>query len=139
MLRVQIDRNKAPRARKVEQFSYKEGFLIVSLAWIAASAFGAVPYLFTNSVTGLANAFFETASGFSTTGASVIADVEGLPKGVQYWRCLINWMGGMGIIALFVAVIAGTGSNANQLFRAETPGPEMDKISPVHNTFYHKG
>lgn len=116
--------------RKVEQFSYKEGFLIVSLAWIAASAFGAVPYLFTNSVTGLANAFFETASGFSTTGASVIADVEGLPKGVQYWRCLTNWMGGMGIIALFVAVIAGTGSNANQLFRAETPGPEMDKISP---------
>jgi len=110
--------------------SYKEGFAIVTFAWVAASLFGSLPYIFTGCLPSFADALFETVSGFTTTGATVIADVEALPKGLLFWRSLTQWLGGMGIIALFVAIIAGMGARANQIFRSELPGPSKDKVTP---------
>ncbi len=113
-----------------EPISYKEGYLLVSLGWLLASAFGSLPFLLSGYLPSFADAFFETVSGFTTTGASVVADVEAWPKGLMFWRCLTQWLGGMGIIALFIAIIAGLGTRANQLFKAEVPGPVSEKISP---------
>jgi trk system potassium uptake protein TrkH len=114
-----------------ESINVKESFALVSLGWVIASIFGSLPYMFSGYLPSFADAFFETASGFSTTGASVLTDVEALPRGLMFWRCLTQWLGGMGIIALFIAVIAGMGPRGNQLFKAEVPGgPITDKISP---------
>jgi len=109
---------------------YKEGFVIVSLGWLLASLFGSLPYIFTGCLPSFADAFFETVSGFTTTGASVITNVEATPKGLLFWRSLTQWLGGMGIIGLFVAIISGMGAQANHLFKAEVPGPVASKISP---------
>lgn len=108
----------------------KEAFLIVSLCWIIASAIGAVPYLLTGVFVNFADAFFETMSGFTTTGASVFSDVEVLPHGVLFWRSLTHWLGGMGIIVLFVAVLSSLGVCGLQMFKAESPGPVAEKIKP---------
>lgn len=113
-----------------ENLNYKEGFAVVTLGWIIVSLYGTLPYLLTGTLPSFADALFETVSGFSTTGSSVISDIEALPKGVLFWRSITQWLGGMGIIALFVAIIAGMGARANQIFRAEVPGPISDKISP---------
>lgn len=113
-----------------ERIGFKEAYLIVSLGWVVASAFGSLPYLFSGYLPSLADAWFETVSGFTTTGATVVADVESWPRGLLFWRSLTQWLGGMGIIVLLVAVIANLGVRANQLFRAEVPGPISDKISP---------
>jgi trk system potassium uptake protein TrkH len=113
-----------------DSINFKEGFILVSLGWVVASAYGSLPYLFSGYLPSFADAWFETVSGFTTTGASVITNVEVLPRGLLFWRCLTQWLGGMGIIALFVAIIAGMGARANQLFRAEVPGPVSDKLSP---------
>ncbi|MDO4541050.1 MAG: TrkH family potassium uptake protein [Syntrophomonadaceae bacterium] len=116
--------------RPEEGFTYKEGFVIVSLGWLLVSVFGALPYIFTGTAASIADAFFESTSGFTTTGATVYGDVEALPLGILFWRAMTSWLGGMGIIALFVAVIAGVGARANQIFRAEVPGLPVDKLSP---------
>lgn len=113
-----------------EGINYKEGFCVVTLGWVFASLFGSLPYLFTGSLVSVPDAIFETVSGFTTTGATVITDVEALSHGILFWRSLTHWLGGMGIIALFVAIMAGLGARANQLFRAEVPGPVADKVSP---------
>ncbi|MDD3268404.1 MAG: TrkH family potassium uptake protein [Syntrophomonadaceae bacterium] len=113
-----------------ENINYKEGFALVSLGWLVVSIFGAFPYLFAGYLPSFADAWFESVSGFTTTGSSVVADVEAWPRGLLFWRSLTQWLGGMGIIALLVAIIAGMGSRANQLFKAEVPGPVSDKISP---------
>ncbi|MDD3894041.1 MAG: TrkH family potassium uptake protein [Syntrophomonadaceae bacterium] len=110
--------------------NYREGFAVVTLGWLAASLFGTLPYLLSGYVPSFADALFETVSGFTTTGASIFADVEGLPRSLLFWRALTNWLGGMGIMALFIAIIANIGVRANQIFRAEVPGPVSDKISP---------
>lgn len=113
-----------------DSLNIKEGYLLVSLGWVLASAFGSLPFLISGYLPCFADAWFETVSGFTTTGASVVSDVESWPKGLLFWRCLTQWLGGMGIIALFIAIIAGIGTRANQLFKAEVPGPIADKISP---------
>ncbi|MGS0765940.1 TrkH family potassium uptake protein [Syntrophomonas curvata] len=114
-----------------KSMNLKESFALVGLGWIIASVFGALPFLFSGYLPSFADAFFETVSGFTTTGASVVKDVEAWPKGLMFWRCLTQWLGGMGIIALFIAVAAGMGARGNQLFKAEVPGgPISDKISP---------
>ncbi len=95
-----------------------------------ASIFGALPFMTTGYLPSFADAWFESMSGFTTTGASVIKDVEAWPKGLLFWRSLTQWLGGIGIIALFVAIISNIGVRANQLFKAEVPGPVSDKISP---------
>ncbi|WP_242848781.1 TrkH family potassium uptake protein [Syntrophomonas palmitatica] len=109
--------------------SYKESLAVVSLGWLVASVFGSLPYIITGYLPSLADAWFETVSGFTTTGASVVTDVESWPRGLLFWRSMTHWLGGMGIIALFVAIIS-IGVRANQLFKAEVPGPTADKISP---------
>lgn len=109
---------------------YKEGFVIVSLGWLMASFFGSLPYILTGCLPSFADAFFETVSGFTTTGATVLSDIESIPKGLLFWRSLTQWLGGMGIIVLFVAIISGIGAQANHLFRSELPGPVANKISP---------
>lgn len=113
-----------------DSINFKEAYLIVSLGWVVASIFGALPYIFTGYLPSPADALFETVSGFTTTGSSVITDVESWPRSLLFWRSLTQWLGGMGIIVLFVAVISNLGVRANQLFKAESPGPISDKISP---------
>ncbi|NLB87957.1 MAG: TrkH family potassium uptake protein [Syntrophomonadaceae bacterium] len=90
--------------------NYREGFAIVTLSWIAVSFFGSLPYVVSGHVFSYADAMFETVSGFSTTGATIFSDVEILPKSILFWRSLTQWLGGMGIIALFVAIIVGMGA-----------------------------
>ncbi len=120
------------------RFSPKEGFAIVSFAWICLSFFGSLPYLLTDIPSqnfSITDAFFESISGFSTTGASVVNDIESLPRPILFWRSLTHWVGGMGVILLFLAILPALGAGGFQLFRAEVPGPTKDKIGPkIGNT-----
>lgn len=108
----------------------REGFIIVSLVWIVFSFFGSLPYIFSGSIPNLTNAFFETMSGFTTTGSSILNDIEALPHGILFWRSITQWLGGMGIIVLSLAILPVFGIGGMQLFVAEVPGPAPDKISP---------
>lgn len=117
-------------SRDISGINFKEGIVVVSLGWVAASGFGSLPYIMSGYLPSFADAFFETVSGFTTTGASVVNDIEVWPKGLVYWRSLTQWLGGMGIIALLVSVLTGLGARAKQLFKAEVPGPVSDSVSP---------
>ncbi len=108
----------------------KEGYIIVSSVWIVFSFFGSLPYVLSGAIPGFTNAFFETISGFTTTGSSVLSDIESLPHGILFWRSFTQWLGGMGIIVLSLAVLPVFGIGGMQLFIAEVPGPTPDKISP---------
>lgn len=108
----------------------REGFLIVSLAWIITFFAGSLPYLLSGAIPNFTNAFFETASGFTTTGASVLTDIEALPKSVLFWRSLTHWIGGVGIVVVAISVMPLLGVAGMQLFKAETPGPTTDKLTP---------
>ncbi len=108
----------------------KEGYLIVTLGWLMLSLTGTLPYVFTNTIPIYTNAFFETISGYSTTGASVLTDIEAMPKGILFWRSATHWIGGMGIIVLTVAILPMLGIGGMQLFMAEAPGPSTDKLHP---------
>ena len=112
------------------QVRYREAFALVTVGWILASGFGALPYLFSGSLPSFADAFFETMSGFTTTGATVFTDVEAMPKAILFWRSLTHWLGGMGIIVLIVALLSQLGVGANQIFQAEAPGAVSEKITP---------
>lgn len=116
--------------RHNSEINYREGFAIVSLGWLSASLFGSLPFVFSGYFPTFADAFFETVSGFTTTGSSILTDIEALPYSLLFWRSLTQWLGGMGIMALFVAIIVSMGVRANQIFRAEVPGPISEKISP---------
>jgi trk system potassium uptake protein TrkH len=108
----------------------REGFLIVTMAWIIISLFGAIPFVLSGAIPDYTNAFFETISGFTTTGASILNDIESLPKGILFWRSMTHWIGGMGIIVLSLAILPLLGVGGMQLFIAEVPGPTPDKIHP---------
>ncbi len=108
----------------------RDSFAIVSLGWLLVSAFGALPFLLSGAMPSFADAFFESMSGFSTTGASVLARVEDLPHGLLFWRSLTHWLGGMGIIILSLAILPLTGVGGTQLYKVEMPGPMPDKIAP---------
>lgn len=108
----------------------REGFIIVSLVWIVFSFFGSLPFIISGSIPNFTNAFFETISGFTTTGSSILNDIEALPHGVLFWRSIIQWLGGMGIIVLSLAILPVFGIGGMQLYVAEVPGPSPDKISP---------
>ena len=108
----------------------KDGYLIVTLGWLSMSFFGALPYIISGTIPDLTNAFFETLSGFSTTGASVLTDIESVDKGILFWRSLTQWIGGMGIIVLTVAILPLLGIGGMQLFVAEAPGISPDKLQP---------
>jgi trk system potassium uptake protein len=108
----------------------REGFAIVTLAWTGAGFFGALPFLFTGAAPGMVPAFFESMSGFTTTGATVFADIEVLPHGLLFWRSFTQWLGGMGIIVLAIAVLPFLGVGGMQLFKAEVPGPTPERLRP---------
>jgi trk system potassium uptake protein TrkH len=108
----------------------KEGYIIVALGWIIMSVSGILPYVLTGSIPDITNAFFETMSGYTTTGASILEDIEVLPEGVLFWRSLTHWIGGMGIIVLAIAILPLLGIGGMQLFAAEAPGPGGDKLHP---------
>lgn len=118
--------------RKLERknIGKREGYIIVSFTWIIISLFGTLPYLFSGVISNFSDAFFETMSGFTTTGATVLTDIELVPKGVLFWRSLTHWIGGMGIIVLSVAILPVLGIGGMQLFVAEMPGVQHDKIHP---------
>lgn len=113
-----------------EELRYKEAFLTVSLTWLGVSFFGALPYLFTGSISSFTDAYFESMAGFTTTGASILEDVESLSKGVLFWRSLTQWIGGIGIVVFVLAVLPIIGTGGMQLFKAEVPGISVDKIRP---------
>ncbi len=108
----------------------REGYIIVTFGWIFMALSGMIPYLFSEAIPGFTNAFFETMSGYTTTGSTVLSDIEIVPKGVLFWRSLTHWIGGMGIIVLAIAILPLLGIGGMQLFAAEAPGPSADKLKP---------
>ncbi len=108
----------------------KEGFAIATLGWLTAAGFGAFPFLFSGTLTNFIDAYFESMSGFTTTGATVLQSIEENPLSILFWRNQIQWMGGMGIIVLVVAILPALGVGGMQLFKSEVPGPEPDKLKP---------
>ena len=108
----------------------KEGFVIVALAWLALSAIGAVPFVLSGEVRSYADAFFETVSGFTTTGASVLTDLEGMSHGLLFWRSFTHWVGGMGVLVFIMAIIPSVCDRSIHILRAEMPGPVMGKLVP---------
>ena len=118
------------RFGKQDQLTTREGFAIVGLAWIAVVLFGTLPYIMTSTLDGITNAFFESAAGFTTTGSSVIAEPESIGRGILFWRSTSQWLGGMGIIVLSVAVLPLLGVGGVELARAESPGPRPDRLTP---------
>tara|TARA_R110002073_G_scaffold336208_1_gene530922 strand:+ start:58205 stop:59728 length:1524 start_codon:yes stop_codon:yes gene_type:complete len=108
----------------------REGYIVVTLGWVLMSLSGSLPYLFTETIPVFTNAFFETISGYTTTGASILNDIESMPQGILFWRSTTHWIGGMGIIVLTIAVLPLLGIGGMQLFAAEAPGPSADKLHP---------
>ncbi len=115
---------------KGEELGYREGFAIVTLAWVLAAAFGGLPFYLSGVVPTYTDAYFETMSGFTTTGASILAKVEGLPTATLFWRSLTHWIGGMGIVVLALAILPALGVGGMQLYKAEVPGPVVDRLAP---------
>jgi trk system potassium uptake protein TrkH len=107
----------------------RDGFFVVTAAWLLASGFGSLPYLFSGTLAPV-DALFESVAGFTTTGSSVLANVEGAPRALLLWRSITQWLGGMGIIVFTIAVLPLLGIGGMQLFRAEVPGPVKDKLTP---------
>ncbi|HOX77218.1 MAG TPA: TrkH family potassium uptake protein [Bacteroidales bacterium] len=118
------------RSDKDNTINKREGFLVVSLAWVVMSLFGTVPFLLSGAIPSFTDAFFETMSGFTTTGASILSDVEVLPKGILFWRSMTHWIGGMGIIVLTIIILPFLGIGGMQLYVAEMPGVSKDKLHP---------
>lgn len=117
--------------RKHEKYLRKrEGYIVVSSGWIVMSLFGAIPFVIHGAIPSYTDAFFETISGFTTTGASILNNIEELPHGLLFWRSITQWLGGMGIIVLSIAILPILGIGGMQLFVAEVPGPTKDKIHP---------
>ena len=110
--------------------SRRDGFGIVALGWIAAACFGALPYIATGVIANPVSAVFESMSGFTTTGASVLSELELVPHGVLFWRALTHFFGGMGVLVLCVAILPFLGVGGMQIYRAEMPGPSKDRLTP---------
>ena len=118
------------RRARVAHISQREGMAIVAVGWTAAGLFGALPFYFSGESWTFVDALFESVSGFTTTGASVLSDIEALPKGLLLWRSFIQWLGGMGIIVLSIAILPFLGVGGMQLYKAEVPSPVPDKLKP---------
>lgn len=113
-----------------KEIKKRDGYIIVSLGWLFMTFSGMLPYLFTGTIPEVTDAFFETMSGYTTTGSTILNDVESLPEGILFWRSITNWIGGMGFIVLAVAILPLLGIGGMQLFAAEAPGPSADKLHP---------
>ena len=121
--------------RPTEEFRVREGFVIVALAWAVLSFLGAVPFVLSGVLSSYTDAFFETMSGLTTTGATILGgeqspEIEEMPRSFLFWRSLTQWLGGMGIIVLTLAILPILGVGGMQLYRAEVPGPSADKLTP---------
>lgn len=112
----------------------RSSFAVVALAWTVSSLFGAVPFYFSGAIPSVTDAVFESVSGFTTTGATILTEIEQLPRSVHMWRCLTHWLGGMGIVALTVALLPVLGVGGFQLIKAETTGPDKGKFTPKITT-----
>jgi len=117
------------RSAKAESISQREGMAIVAIGWTAVGLFGALPFYIGNGLS-FVDAFFESVSGFTTTGSSILTNIEALSKGLLFWRSFIQWLGGMGIIVLSVAILPFLGLGGMQLYKAEVPSPVPDKLKP---------
>lgn len=106
----------------------REGFVIVGLSWILMSLFGALPFVISKEIPNFVNAFFETVSGFTTTGASILTDVEALTNGMLFWRSFTHWVGGMGVLVFIMAIIPSSDGDSIHILRAESPGPQVGKL-----------
>ena len=113
-----------------KEMNKREGYIVVAFGWIVMSLSGTLPYIFSGAIPNFTNAFFETISGYTTTGSSILQDIESLPYGILFWRSLTHWIGGMGIIVLAIAILPLLGIGGMQLFAAEAPGPSADKLHP---------
>lgn len=116
--------------RSDRDLSIREGFAVVTFGWIAFSLFGALPFILSGGIPSWIDAFFETMSGFTTTGSSILTDIEALPSSLLFWRSFTQWLGGMGIIVLSLAILPMLGVGGMQLFKAEVPGPTADRLTP---------
>ncbi len=108
----------------------KEGFLAVALSWVLLSIFGALPFVFSGVIPNFIDALFESVSGFTTTGASIMTQIEGQPHGIMFWRSFTHWIGGMGVLVLTLALLPQMSGRTSHLVRAESPGPTLSKIAP---------
>ena len=126
VLGTMMKRN-APENKKIYG---REGFVIVSLSWIVMSIFGALPFYFSGSIQGIVNCFFETVSGFTTTGATILTEIESLPRSILFWRSFTHWIGGMGILVFVLAIIPLADERSMHLMKAESPGPMVSKLVP---------
>lgn len=108
----------------------REGFVVVALSWIVMSLFGAMPFYLSGAIDGVANCFFETVSGFTTTGASILTEIEGLPMSILFWRSFTHWIGGMGILVFMLAILPMGDERSMYLMKAEAPGPMVSKLVP---------
>ena len=118
-----------------DSMGIREGVGVTGFSWLFASLIGALPYWFSKSAPGYTDAFFETMSGFTTTGATIMIEIENLPRGILLWRSLTHWMGGMGIIVLSLAVLPFLGINGMEMYKAEVPGLTAEKVTPrLHQT-----
>ena len=108
----------------------KDGFIIVSIAWFVAALIGGMPFYFSGSIPSVIDSFFESCSGFSTTGSSILSDIEVLPKGILFWRSFTHWIGGVGILLFAIAAMPSLGISGQNIIVSETPGPMLDKVSP---------
>ena len=111
-------------------FYIREGFVITALSWVVISVMGAVPFLLTGAVSSPIDALFETVSGFTTTGASILPDVESLPRGLLFWRSFTHWIGGMGVLVFLLSLLPLAGGSHVNLMKAESPGPQVEKLVP---------
>ena len=118
------------RKRLNKDLKKRDGYLVVTSGWLVMSLLGSLPYLLSGAIPNFTDAFFETISGYTTTGASILTDIESLPKGILFWRSFTQWIGGMGIIVLAVAILPFLGIGGMQLFVAEAPGITPDKLQP---------
>ena len=116
--------------KHVKEINKREGYIVVAFGWIIMALSGTLPYVMTQSIPSFTNAFFETMSGYTTTGASILNDIESMPEGILFWRSLTHWIGGMGIIVLAIAILPLLGIGGMQMFAAEAPGPNADKLHP---------
>ena len=113
-----------------KEMNKREGYIVVAFGWIVMALSGSLPYLLTSTIPQFTSAFFETMSGYTTTGATILNDIEVVPKGVLFWRSTTHWIGGMGIIVLAIAILPLLGIGGMQMFAAEAPGPSADKLHP---------
>ena len=116
-------------SQRSEDLRMRDGFFIVGVSWLVMSLVGAIPFMLTGAIPNFADAYFETASGFTTTGSTILSEIEHLPKGILFWRSFTHWLGGMGVLVLTIAILPKLGIGGQKIMRAETTGPTMDKIS----------